>query len=68
MIAALVLASAWDVLRESLGVLLEAAPRGIDADAVGHAMAAAPGRRRVHDLHIWTITSRLSRRSPRTSP
>jgi cobalt-zinc-cadmium efflux system protein len=56
-IAALVLASAWDVLRESLGVLLEAAPRGIDPVAVGHAMAQHPGVVGVHDLHIWTITS-----------
>jgi len=38
-------------------VLLEAAPEGIDADAVGRRMAGAPGVREVHDLHIWTITS-----------
>ena len=56
-IAALVLVSAWDVLRESVGVLLEATPRGVDADAVGTAMAAEPGVVEVHDLHIWTITS-----------
>jgi cobalt-zinc-cadmium efflux system protein len=56
-IALLVLLSAWDVLRESLGVLLEATPRGIDAEAVGTAMAASPGVVEVHDLHIWTITS-----------
>jgi cobalt-zinc-cadmium efflux system protein len=57
LIAALVLVSAWDVLRESVGVLLEATPRGVDADAVGTAMASAPGVVEVHDLHIWTITS-----------
>ena len=56
-IAALILVSAWDVLRESVGVLLEATPRGVDADAVGTAMASAPGVVEVHDLHIWTITS-----------
>jgi cobalt-zinc-cadmium efflux system protein len=57
LIAFLVLLSAWDVLRESIGVLLEATPRGIDAEAVGTAMAAEPGVVEVHDLHIWTITS-----------
>ena len=56
-IAVLILLSAWDVLRESLGVLLEATPRGVDAEAVGTAMAGAPGVVEVHDLHIWTITS-----------
>jgi cobalt-zinc-cadmium efflux system protein len=56
-IAALVLVSAWGVLRDSLAILLETAPRGIDADAVGRAMAGHPGVVEVHDLHIWTITS-----------
>jgi cobalt-zinc-cadmium efflux system protein len=56
-IGVLVLGSSWRVLRESLGVLLEAAPEGIDADAVGSRMADAPGVTEVHDLHIWTITS-----------
>jgi cobalt-zinc-cadmium efflux system protein len=56
-IAALVLVSAWGVLRDSIGILLEVAPRGVDADAVGTAMARHPGVVEVHDLHIWTITS-----------
>jgi cobalt-zinc-cadmium efflux system protein len=57
LIGILVLLSSWQVLREATGVLLEATPEGIDADAVGRAMAAAPGVSEVHDLHIWTITS-----------
>ena len=57
LIGVLVLASSWRVLRESLGVLLEAAPEGIDVDEVGRRMAAVEGVSEVHDLHIWTITS-----------
>lgn len=57
LIGILVLASSWRVLRESLGVLLEATPEGIDADTVGAALAGVPGVTEVHDLHIWTITS-----------
>ena len=56
-IALLVLASSWGVLRDSVGILLEATPRGVDAREVGGAMASHPGVREVHDLHIWTITS-----------
>lgn len=56
-IGVLVLLSSWNVLRESVRVLLEGAPAGIDADAVGRRMAAMPGVAEVHDLHIWTITS-----------
>jgi len=57
LIATLVLASSWAVLRESVSILLEETPKGIDADEVGRAMASAPGVQEVHDLHIWTITS-----------
>lgn len=56
-IGLLVLVSSWRVLRESVGVLLEGTPAGIDADAVGGRMAALPGVTEVHDLHIWEITS-----------
>jgi cobalt-zinc-cadmium efflux system protein len=45
------------VLRDSVSILLETTPRGIDAAAVGHEMAATPDVVEVHDLHIWTITS-----------
>jgi cobalt-zinc-cadmium efflux system protein len=57
LIGLLVLASSWTILRESTHVLLEATPRGLDADEVGRAMATHPGVREVHDLHVWTITS-----------
>ena len=56
-IGVLVLASSWRILRESIGVLLEGAPAGIDPDEVGRSMAALPGVHEVHDLHVWTITS-----------
>ncbi len=56
-IALLVLASSWSILREAVRILLEAAPRGVDATTVGRAMAESPGVVEVHDLHIWTITS-----------
>jgi cobalt-zinc-cadmium efflux system protein len=56
-IGLLVLASSWTILRDSLRILLEEAPAGIDAAEVGRRMAAAEGVVEVHDLHIWTITS-----------
>ncbi len=56
-IGVLVLLSSWTILRDSLRILLEATPAGIDAAEVGQRMAAAEGVVEVHDLHIWTITS-----------
>ena len=57
LIGVLVLASAWSIVRDSTSILLEATPRGIDAEALGRRLAAAPGVVEVHDLHVWTITS-----------
>jgi cobalt-zinc-cadmium efflux system protein len=56
-IGVLVLLSSWTILRDSLRILLEETPAGIDAGEVGRRMAAAEGIVEVHDLHIWTITS-----------
>jgi cobalt-zinc-cadmium efflux system protein len=57
LIGLLVLASAWPILRDSIRILLEASPRGIDPDELGRSMASLPGIKEVHDLHVWTITS-----------
>jgi cobalt-zinc-cadmium efflux system protein len=57
LIGVLVLWSSWRLLRDSTGILLEAAPQGIDAEEVGRKMVGVEGVYEVHDLHIWTITS-----------
>jgi cobalt-zinc-cadmium efflux system protein len=54
-VAGLMLLSGWGLLRDSGRVLIEAAPEGIDPDAVGRAMAARPGVLEVHDLHVWEV-------------
>jgi cobalt-zinc-cadmium efflux system protein len=60
LIAGLILFSAMSIVRESLDVLMEAAPRTIDVERLGHAMAAVDGVVEVHDLHVWTVTSGLT--------
>lgn len=57
LIAALILASSWRLIAEPVGVLMEAAPAGVDVDAAGAAICEEGGVRSVHDLHIWTVTS-----------
>ena len=56
-IAGLIAAGSWRLLKEPLDVLLEAAPAGTDVSAIGEAMAAEPDVVEVHDLHVWTVTS-----------
>ena len=57
LIAAMVLPRAWALLREAGGVLLEAAPAGIDVEKVRDHLCVVAGVVDVHDLHAWTITS-----------
>jgi cobalt-zinc-cadmium efflux system protein len=56
-VAALMLRAAYSLLRESGRVFLEAAPRGLDPQAIGMRMASLDGVTEVHDLHIWEVTS-----------
>ena len=58
-IGLLILWGAWRLLRESVDVLLEATPAGIDAGQVRAAMVGVDGVADVHDLHVWTVTSGL---------
>jgi cobalt-zinc-cadmium efflux system protein len=57
LIGLLVIWSAWHLVKESVGVLLEGTPPHIDVAEVRAAMAEVDGVEEVHDLHVWTITS-----------
>jgi cobalt-zinc-cadmium efflux system protein len=56
-ISALVLLSAWALLREAVDVLMEAAPRHLDLAEIESALGGLTAVVRVHDLHVWTIGS-----------
>lgn len=57
LIAVLVVWTAWDIIRESLNILLEGLPRGLRLNDVTGAMKATAGVLDVHDLHIWSLGS-----------
>ena len=56
-IATLMLYAAYGLLKASGRVFMEAAPAGVDPDAIGRALARQPGVVEVHDLHVWEVTS-----------
>ncbi|CAG0984898.1 Cadmium, cobalt and zinc/H(+)-K(+) antiporter [Gammaproteobacteria bacterium] len=56
-ITALILVSAWRLVRESVDVLMESAPGHVDMQSLTAAIRAVPGVVDVHDLHVWTLTS-----------
>ena len=59
-VALLIIPRTVGLLRESMDVLMEATPRGVDLDHVRQHILDAPGVRDVHDLHAWTITSGMN--------
>lgn len=56
-IGLLILWSSWKLLKTTLNILLEATPENINYDEVKTALEGMEHVERVHDLHIWTITS-----------
>jgi cobalt-zinc-cadmium efflux system protein len=53
----LILYSSWQLIRESVNILLEGTPSHINIRAVVEAMHDVSGVIDVHDLHVWTISS-----------
>jgi cobalt-zinc-cadmium efflux system protein len=56
-ISFVIIVGAVRLVRESVDVLLEASPSGIELKTVTSDIRGIPGVRQVHDLHIWSITS-----------
>jgi cobalt-zinc-cadmium efflux system protein len=54
-IAALILWSSWGILRETVNLLLEGTPSGIDPADVTEALSTIAGVEGVHHLHIWAL-------------
>lgn len=56
-IGVLILFSSWSLVKESLSVLMQAVPKGIRLEEVRQTIEAVEGVSKVHDLHIWAVTS-----------
>lgn len=52
-----VLSRAWSLLTETVNVLLEGVPEGLDLNEVSQLIASTAGVAGVHDLHVWALTS-----------
>jgi cobalt-zinc-cadmium efflux system protein len=57
LIGVLIVWTAWDIIKESLNVLLEGLPRGMELNDVTGSMRQIDGVIDVHDLHIWSLGS-----------
>src|SRR6185312_15364623 len=56
-IAAVVMASGWDLARDSVNLALDAVPKGIQLTHVQQYLRGLDGVIEVHDLHIWAMST-----------
>ena len=61
LISIIILVSAFGIFREGFRILLEGVPHDIDIPEVVNAIKSLPEIRDVHDIHVWSIASRLTR-------
>ena len=57
--AALIIRGSWQLVRESVDILLESTPGHISLETVRAQLEAIPGIESVHDLHVWSVTPRM---------
>jgi cobalt-zinc-cadmium efflux system protein len=56
-IVVLILLGTWGLLKDSVNLALDAAPRGVDVAAIRAGFLALPGVTAVHDLHVWGLST-----------
>jgi cobalt-zinc-cadmium efflux system protein len=59
LIGLLILHASWNLVKESLSVLMQAVPKGIRLEDVQRCLEEVEGVSKVHDLHVWAVTSDL---------
>ncbi|MGD9644174.1 MAG: cation diffusion facilitator family transporter [Pirellulales bacterium] len=57
LVALVILLGTWGLLRESFDLALHAVPKGIDVEETKRFLATLPGVDRVHDVHIWAMST-----------
>jgi cobalt-zinc-cadmium efflux system protein len=56
-VAGVIIAGTWSLLRQSVAMSMDAVPEGLDAAKISAALAAVPGVMSVHDLHVWPVST-----------
>jgi cobalt-zinc-cadmium efflux system protein len=52
-----VLPRTWTLLKESINILLQGVPKGVDLEIIEAALSEIAGVKEIHDLHVWSLTS-----------
>lgn len=57
LIGLLILYTSWDLIKESVDILMQSVPKGIDVEEVQKTLEQISGVIKIHDLHVWSVTS-----------
>jgi cobalt-zinc-cadmium efflux system protein len=57
LIGILILYTSWELIRDSVDILMQSVPRGLNTEEVQRAMEQVSGVIKIHDLHVWSVTS-----------
>lgn len=57
LIGLLILYTSWGLIKESVDILMQSVPKGIDVEVVQRALEQVSGVIKIHDLHVWSVTS-----------
>ena len=57
LIGLLILYTSWELIKESIDILMQSVPKEIDVSEVQRVMEQVDGVIKVHDLHVWSVTS-----------
>ena len=55
LIAAIIVVGTWSLFKQSVHLLFDGVPEGVDLHAVQALLEGLPGVARVHDLHVWAM-------------
>ncbi len=59
-VALLILVSGYRVVRDSVHILMEGTPKGMHLLDIEQEILSHPEVKKIHDLHVWSITSGLN--------
>jgi cobalt-zinc-cadmium efflux system protein len=57
LIVVMILYGGWDLIKESVLILMNATPSGMDLEEVRKTLEGLDGIEKIHDLHIWRLSS-----------
>lgn len=57
LVAILIAFGAWRIVKQTVGILMEGTPKGIEIDNILKTIRSVSGIQDVHDVHVWSITS-----------